>query len=98
MPSEPEARKRFIAKAIERVVQDSYVKHPMRTRTEAEDTRRATLCTLAFNRLVNERRWTPDRALSALRGALDAGLSGGVAPLRTSGLWVPDTTLVRGMS
>jgi hypothetical protein len=99
LPEAPDARLRAIASAIETVVGDSYIKHPMRQRTDAEDTRRATICTRWFNCLVNERRWTPDQALSGLRYALDDELSGGMHPLVTKQtMWAPDKALIAGMN
>ncbi len=101
MPTAREARLRYIAAAIERVVQESYKQHPMAHRTDAEDARRASICTGWFNRLVNDDRWTPDRALSAMRIVLDDTLSGrapAVTRKKKGGLWLPDKTLIRGLA
>jgi hypothetical protein len=99
LPSDPEKRLRAIGEAIEKVVLDSYTakggKHAMRHRTDAEDGRRATICTKWFNALVNQHRWTPDRALSAMRLVLDDELSGVVHPaISKTTMWAPDLTLI----
>lgn len=99
MPSNPQARLHYIAQAIERVVVDSYDgRHKMTHRTTAEDARRARVCVEWFNRLLNEHRWTPDRALSALRVVLDDTLDGNAPVISRSTMWVPDKTLIRGLA
>lgn len=101
LPSDPERRRRAIGEAIERVVLDSYEKHPMAHRTAAEDLRRATICTDWFTKLVSGYRWTHDRALSAMRHVLDDALSGrapSVERQRQERFWVPDKTLVRSLA
>lgn len=94
--TDPSARLRQIAEAILKVVEDSYSKHPMAHRTSQEDTRRATVCTTWFNRLVNQHRWTHDRALSEMRFILNTTLEGReyTPPPTSQVLWVPDRSLL----
>lgn len=99
LPQEPQARLKAIGEAIERVVVESYDgKHKMAHRTIAEDARRANICVTWFNRLVNEHRWTHDRALSAMRHVLSDALDGKVPTISKATMWVPDKTLVRGLA
>lgn len=85
-----------VGDAIERVVDDSFKQFAMINRTNAEETRRAEICTRWFRQLVNDERWTADRAVSELRTVLRCELDG--IPYKPSALmlWAPDLTLVAG--
>jgi hypothetical protein len=101
LPAASQERLLAIGEAIERVVIESYEKHAMRHRTTAEDARRAAICVGWFNALINQHRWTPDRALSAMRVVLDDELSGKVPAVASRDvkrhgmiMFGPDKTLV----
>ena len=85
---------RGVPDAIERIVLDSYVSHPMRHRTSQEDGRRAAICVRWFASLVNENRWDRERALSSLRAALATELDGKTYTPSRLTRWAPDMTLV----
>lgn len=90
----PEGLRR-LAVAFEKVVKDSYVTHPMRHATTAEDRRRTRFLIETFRELQGDLSWTSDRCLSLLRDALDAKLSGRAwaPPTKQKTLWAPDGTL-----
>lgn len=87
---------RSVADAIERVVVDSYKRHAVNHRTDAEDNRRAEVCVKWFKVLVNDHRWTADRALSELRHILRLTLDGVDYEVPNNLLWCPDLSLVAG--
>lgn len=83
-----------IAKAFERVIEDSYVTHPMRNRTTREDRRRGEIVCEAFRLMQGELGWETDRCLASLRDALAAKLDGRPwGPPKNRTLWAPDPTL-----
>jgi hypothetical protein len=83
-----------IAAAFERVIEDSYVTHPMRNRTTRENRRRGEIVCDAFKQMQGEFGWTTDRCLASLRDALAAKLDGRPwGPPKDRTLWAPDPTL-----
>lgn len=101
IPTGAEERLLWIGRAIEKVVVESYSTRPMAHRTTAEDARRAGACVEWFNRLVNQFRWTPDRALSVLRIVLTDVIDGKAPDIEDANrarMWAPDKTLVRGLA
>lgn len=65
-----------ILAAFEKVVEDSFVTHPMRNRTVGENRRRANLVIEAFRTMQGEHHWSTDQCLAHLPAALTAALDG----------------------
>lgn len=66
-----------LLKAIQVVVEDSFVSHPMRHRTDAEEKRRVQIVMGWLTKLVKEYSYTLDRAIHTMRRALLTELDGG---------------------
>lgn len=89
---------RRINTAVLAAVELSFVKHPMRHLTRSEVKRRTEICAKWIGRLCEERGpngrplfgWSIDRALSVIRRALDAELSGEEFVPGQRVLWAPD--------
>ncbi len=89
-----------VAKAVVSVVDDSFVAHPMRggsRRITPEWAARRDFAVALFRELQGDLGWTTDRALSQLRPALSARLSGAPwTPGERRALWAPDAGLAAG--
>jgi hypothetical protein len=76
------------------IVEQSFVTHPMRHRTGAEERRR---CAFALDKLryfMHERKWAVDKALSYIAPALTAALDTRNFEVRERTLYVPDELLL----
>lgn len=83
-----------IAEPIAKLVAESFVTHPMQHETGDEKKRRAEICTKWLFALVNEKRWTFDRAIDHLREALHAELDGKTWTPPNTTLWAPPSVLI----
>lgn len=94
LPMDREARLRFIGEQIEKVVVESFEgRHAMTHRTTKEEARRANICVSWFCKLIKEHRWTPDKALSAMRLILSDALDGKAPTITKASAFSPDKTL-----